>query len=257
MALLLPVPGSRLSQGYGPSPLAVEPEMYANAQRAYWQPYPGLTYFRDFHAALDFSADLGTPILASETGKVVYAGWRSNGGGLCMQVEIRENVRYEHSHCSSVLTPVGRIVERGEVIARVGATGTVTGNHTHFSLTIREVVEGLARTFIWNPALFLPGGSLENDPRIRPVVDPPVDQLPDTSEVAEMGFLKDVVSTDGRYFDVKAGVNLRKGPGTQYPLHFTTKLPERYWLHGFHTNGWVFATRKPGSTGFFFVPPVH
>lgn len=231
--------------------------MYANVQRAYWQPYPGLFRQRHFHAALDLAAGLGTPIYASEAGTVTFAGIRTNGGGLCIQVEIRPNVRYEHAHCSTVDTPVGKKVARGEVIARVGSTGTATGNHSHFTVTIREVEEGVARTFIWNPTLFLPGGALSNDPRIRPITVPPVPELPDTSEIAEMAFNAEITSTSGRYFDVKAGITLRKGPGTQYPLHFTTKIAERYYLHGFHSSGWAYASRKVGSTGFFFVPPVH
>lgn len=78
-----------------------------------------------------------------------------------------------------------------------------------------------------------------------------------TEEQVEMAFLDDIESTDGRWFTVKEGIVLRRGPGTGYPEHFTTEHPTQYWLHGFHKNGWAFATRSPTTLGFFFVPPKH
>lgn len=173
MSLLPPIPGSVLTQGFGPSRLLAEPAMYASATVAYWQPYTGLRFHQHFHAAMDLAAGLGTEILASEAGRVVEAGWKSNGGGLCVKVEIRPNVWYEHAHCSSVLLPVGRSVRRGELIARVGSTGTATGNHSHFTVLMKQVdSQNIARTFIYDPRQFLPGGSRANDPRIKPLALP-------------------------------------------------------------------------------------
>lgn len=170
MALLPPVPGSVLTQGFGPSRLLAEPAMYGSSTVAYWQPYTGLRFYSHFHAAQDLAAPLGSPILASEAGTVVEAGWKNNGGGLCVKVQIRPNVWYEHAHCSSVLLPVGRKVARGELIARVGSTGTATGNHSHFSLLMRQLQsDGTARTFLVDPRQFLPGGSRANDSRIQPL----------------------------------------------------------------------------------------
>lgn len=170
MALLPPIAGAVLTQGFGPSRLAAEPAMFGSDSFAYWQDYRGLDHYDHFHAAIDLAAPLGTAIAASEAGTVVYSGPRDNGGGLCMKVEIRPNVWYEHAHCSVVVQPVGRKVTKGQLIARVGSTGTATGNHSHFSVLMKQVEQGVGRTFLYDPRLFLPGGRLADDPRIRPLV---------------------------------------------------------------------------------------
>lgn len=87
----------------------------------------------------------------------------------------------------------------------------------------------------------------------------PKNVAPVFSEVQEMAIMANIQSVEGRYFDVKAGVTLRKGPGTKYPKHFVTPSQEQYWLHGFvyGKDGWVCASRTKTSTGFFFVPPNH
>jgi murein DD-endopeptidase MepM/ murein hydrolase activator NlpD len=173
MSLLPPVPNSVRSQGFGPSPMGVQPAMYGNSTRAYWQPFPGLTFYEHFHGAEDYSAPEGSAILASETGVVTYAGWRDNGGGYCVEVEIRPNVRYENVHCSAVIVRVGQRVARGQLIARVGETGTATGPHSHFDLTIREVDQyGVARTFNHKPSLYMAGGPLANDWHVQPIAPP-------------------------------------------------------------------------------------
>lgn len=66
-----------------------------------------------------------------------------------------------------------------------------------------------------------------------------------------------------RLFTVKKGVNLYKGPGFAYPLHWTLPQAQRFRLVGWaidpqtkkRTN-WVLASRAHGR-GLFFVPPVH
>lgn len=61
----------------------------------------------------------------------------------------------------------------------------------------------------------------------------------------------------GRLFDVKAGVQLYKGPGSAYPKHWKTTVPVKYRLVGFSPNGWVAASNPNDPTGVFFVPPAH
>ena len=174
MALQHPVPGATLTQKFGPSSLGVEPAMYASSTRAYWQPFNGGTFRSHFHPALDLAAGSGTPILASEAGRVVESYFDSqNGGGNKVTVEIRPNVRYTSNHMKSRAVGVGAYVKRGQVIGYVGTTGWSTGNHDHFVVTIKETgADGVSRTFLYNPALFLPGGSMSGDPRIAPVSAP-------------------------------------------------------------------------------------
>lgn len=149
--------------------------MYANSTRAYWQPFNGGSFFGHYHPALDLAAAGGTPILASEAGRVVESYYDSaNGGGNKVTVEIRPNVRYTSNHMSSRSVGLGATVQRGQKLGAVGTTGWSSGNHDHFQVTIRETdATGVARTFMYNPSLFLPGGSMAGDPRIAPLALPP------------------------------------------------------------------------------------
>ena len=47
-----------------------------------------------------------------------------------------ESVATLYAHCSSVRFEVGHTVDRGEAIARVGATGFATGPHLHFEVRL-------------------------------------------------------------------------------------------------------------------------
>jgi hypothetical protein len=174
MALLNPVIGNQTQQ-FGPVAVGVpgrewQPAMYGNHDYAFWQPYKNWPWVKHFHNALDIGAAAGTPIIASEAGIVRAAGWMNNGGGNVISVEIKPGVRYEHAHCQSIAVGVGQRVARGQTIARVGATGNVTGNHTHFTVTVAEVVSGVTRTVYYNPRHFMPGGKWASSQLILPAV---------------------------------------------------------------------------------------
>src|SRR6187200_642705 len=53
MSLLPPIANFTLTQKYGASALGVEPAMFANSTRAYWQPFSGGAFYAHFHPALD------------------------------------------------------------------------------------------------------------------------------------------------------------------------------------------------------------
>jgi murein DD-endopeptidase MepM/ murein hydrolase activator NlpD len=41
-----------------------------------------------------------------------------------------------YGHCSELLVSVGQTVRQGDVIAKVGSTGSSTGNHCHFEIRV-------------------------------------------------------------------------------------------------------------------------
>jgi len=95
----------------------------------------------EFHAGVDLGASMGTPILASLSGKVVTSG--SLGGlGITVVLEHAGGRRTRYGHMSEVAVTPGEVVERGSVIGYVGATGAVTGPHLHFELWKRAVGQG-------------------------------------------------------------------------------------------------------------------
>ncbi len=86
-----------------------------------------------FHAGIDIGADYGTPILATNDGLVVYAGWE-NGYGLMVDVDHGGGVLTRYGHAARLLVEPGDAVTAGDVIALVGSTGRSTGPHLHYEL---------------------------------------------------------------------------------------------------------------------------
>lgn len=86
------------------------------------------------HRAIDYAAALGTPIKSVGDGKVVSAGWNSQGYGYL--VSIRHNSTYStnYAHMSKILVKSGQAVKQGQVIGKVGSTGLSTGPHLHFEI---------------------------------------------------------------------------------------------------------------------------
>jgi murein DD-endopeptidase MepM/ murein hydrolase activator NlpD len=108
-----PVPGI-VSSNYGP------------------RMHPILGYTR-MHRGVDFRAGYGTPILAVQTGYVSMAGWAGSFG---QHVELAHGggLSTTYSHMSGIAVRSGELVQQGQVIGYVGATGLATGPHLHFEL---------------------------------------------------------------------------------------------------------------------------
>ena len=88
-----------------------------------------------FHNGVDLKAPYGTPIYASEAGKVSFAG-SSSGYGLLVKIQHEGGVETRYGHCSTLLVKSGQYVQKGEIIALVGSTGISSGNHVHFEVRI-------------------------------------------------------------------------------------------------------------------------
>ena len=170
------------SQQFGPAvPTAAgyysQPAMYGSGNVvAWWQPYKDWGYNPHVHNGLDVAGPQGLPLYAMETGKVIDRGWRTNGGGYAIEVQVNAVTRYVYNHCSGFPAGLaeGQRVAKGQIIAFIGATGTATGNHCHVSLDIDERgPDGITRRLMWNPKLFMAGGPYANDPRIAPTTPAP------------------------------------------------------------------------------------
>jgi hypothetical protein len=169
MALLYPVAGATLTQGWGPTRNIYEPDMWSGsgdaASEAYWLWTAKLDrQYGHFHPGLDFAAPIGSPILACESGVVVLSDY-DRISGFRVRVEIRPGVQYGSGHMMARGAPLGAHVGRGQHIGAVGSSGTATGPHDHFFVEIRN---NLGQSIINDPTLFLPGGKLAGDGRIQP-----------------------------------------------------------------------------------------
>ena len=87
------------------------------------------------HEGMDLAAPTGTPIYASDGGKVIKANYWS-GHGLCVEIDHGNGVITRYSHCSAVHVSIGDLVYQGQQIANVGNTGHSFGSHCHFEVRI-------------------------------------------------------------------------------------------------------------------------
>ena len=88
-----------------------------------------------FHAGMDFSANIGTPVYATGDGKVIKAGWETGYGNL-IQVDHGFGYVTWYAHLSKYKVRPGQKVVRGEVIGEVGNTGKSTGPHLHYEVHV-------------------------------------------------------------------------------------------------------------------------
>jgi murein DD-endopeptidase MepM/ murein hydrolase activator NlpD len=113
-----PVAGARLSSVFGRRKHPV----YGNVR---------------MHTGVDFAAPYGTPVRATAPGRVSFVGRR---GGYGRVVEIAHGphtvTRYAHLSAVAKGLAVGKRVLAGDVIGRVGATGTATGPNLHYEVLV-------------------------------------------------------------------------------------------------------------------------
>lgn len=86
-----------------------------------------------FHRGLDVSSPTGTPVLAADSGTVVFAGWQGGYGNL-VTIDHGNGFVTKYAHNSAFLVSAGQTVQRGQQIARIGSTGNSTGPHLHFEV---------------------------------------------------------------------------------------------------------------------------
>lgn len=87
------------------------------------------------HSGVDFAAPHGTPVHASAPGKIVFVGTR-RGYGKVIEIEHGSDMMTRYAHLSAFERglKVGRSVEAGGQIGKVGATGLATGPHLHYEV---------------------------------------------------------------------------------------------------------------------------
>jgi murein DD-endopeptidase MepM/ murein hydrolase activator NlpD len=108
--------------------------------------------FRSGHQGLDIAADPGTTVKAAAGGKVLFAGWKSNGGGYQVWVSHGSGLYTTYNHMSSLSVGTGQSVGRGQRLGGVGSTGNSTGPHLHFEVWRGPIWNGGTRV---NPMNYL------------------------------------------------------------------------------------------------------
>ncbi|MDM8155614.1 M23 family metallopeptidase [Bacteroides gallinaceum] len=89
-----------------------------------------------FHAGMDFSANVGTPVYATGNGTVKSAGWEGLYGK-CIIIDHGFGYVTRYAHLNQIKVRVGQKVVRGEIIGEVGTTGKSTGPHLHYEVHLK------------------------------------------------------------------------------------------------------------------------
>ena len=108
---------------------------------------PSPAHIGKLRNAIDFIADIGTPVLAAEDGLVTSVKDTSNTGGaspsnwrhtnfIVIMHSNGEYSRYDHLSHNSSKVKVGQYVRAGEEIAKVGMTGYTYLPHLHFQVFV-------------------------------------------------------------------------------------------------------------------------
>ncbi|HEX5827745.1 MAG TPA: LysM peptidoglycan-binding domain-containing protein [Candidatus Limnocylindrales bacterium] len=102
-------------------------------------------YFHYGHYGLDIAADYGARVVSAAGGKVIFAGWKSNGGGYQVWLSHGSGLYTTYNHMSAVTVSTGQNVGRGTQVGRIGASGYATGPHLHFEVWSGRVWDGGSR----------------------------------------------------------------------------------------------------------------
>jgi murein DD-endopeptidase MepM/ murein hydrolase activator NlpD len=89
--------------------------------------------FRGKHTGVDLAAKEGTNIAAAAEGIVAETGEGEYIGRFVI-LKHKDSYTTIYGHCSQILTAAGKTVKKGQIIARSGHTGRVTGPHLHFEI---------------------------------------------------------------------------------------------------------------------------
>lgn len=90
------------------------------------------------HTGIDLAATARAPIPASNSGRVVHAGWLGIYGETVV-IDHGLGLQSLYGHMSQIDVRPGQQVERGEVIGRTGSTGLAGGDHLHFEILVSGV----------------------------------------------------------------------------------------------------------------------
>ena len=120
----------RLAAQTIPTTMPVEAGYYSSNYGYRIDPITGKS---SFHTGVDIIASPGTPVMAAAGGVVTTVAYVQEYGNI-VDVDHDNGLTSRYAHLSKSLVKVGDVVMKGQVIAKVGATGRTTGPHLHFEV---------------------------------------------------------------------------------------------------------------------------
>lgn len=94
--------------------------------------------FHTYHSGIDIGVPLGTPIYATHSGVVTFAGWSDVGYGYLIIIQNGSFITY-YAHQTSFNVVADQYVGKGSLIGWSGSTGNSSGPHLHYETRIDDV----------------------------------------------------------------------------------------------------------------------
>ena len=91
------------------------------------------------HTGIDLAAPYGTPIMAADTGQVIWVGWDWSGLGWAVKINHGNYIATIYGHMDHYIVKMGQNVSKGQVIGYEGSTGASTGPHLHFMVLVHNM----------------------------------------------------------------------------------------------------------------------
>lgn len=123
------------------------------------------------HFGLDLAADVGTPVYAPASGKIY---WTYSGGnhGISVGLEHESGLKMTFLHLSEKLVKKGEEVKSGQLIGRVGMTGSGRDSesaHLHFAVVANSDASITQPELRYaSPLDFLPADLVSQEPNAEP-----------------------------------------------------------------------------------------
>ena len=91
------------------------------------------------HTGIDLAAPYGTPVMAADSGQVIWTGWDWSGLGWAVKINHGHYLATIYGHMQRFIVKVGENVTKGDIIGYEGSTGASTGPHVHFMVLFNNV----------------------------------------------------------------------------------------------------------------------
>lgn len=95
-------------------------------------------YFHAWHSGVDYGIPVGTPLLATHSGEVIFAGWSEIGYGKLVIVQNGAFITY-YAHLDSFKVATGQRIGAGSVVGWSGNTGNSSGPHVHYEVRVNDI----------------------------------------------------------------------------------------------------------------------
>ena len=128
--------GTVAEEKTAPKPVFAQAQAGVKGTSNFIWPTTGIitTYPVSWHMALDIANSSAPPILAADTGTVVFSGCINWGYGCHIIIDHGNGYQTLYGHMSRLDVQAGQTVSQGQQIGIMGSTGRSTGTHCHFEI---------------------------------------------------------------------------------------------------------------------------